>query len=192
MCPPFLTLLESFCKFSLTLCKTTFPWQQIIASDNFCINIVVCCFFFLRTFQSGISNQAQFQSKHLFLYLDVCLKTLPLLQFLQIEFSPWVVKISFFLTCELIEELCFWCINIYDQPLPDPYGVFCFNNYAMNAQKSHLVALSSPPPVAPASSHFLFPVFLAMEELDGDEVRVSSRGRLAERDIVQVLLMILC
>lgn len=26
----------------------------------------------------------------------------------------------------------------------------------------------------------------AMEELDGDEVRVSSRGRFAERDIVQV------
>lgn len=26
----------------------------------------------------------------------------------------------------------------------------------------------------------------AMEELDGDEVRVSSRGRYAERDIVQV------
>lgn len=32
-----------------------------------------------------------------------------------------------------------------------------------------------------------FSHFLAMEELDGDEVRVSSRGRLAERDIVQVL-----
>ena len=28
--------------------------------------------------------------------------------------------------------------------------------------------------------------FVAMEELDGDEVRVSSRGRFAERDIVQV------
>lgn len=28
----------------------------------------------------------------------------------------------------------------------------------------------------------------AMEELDGDEVRVSSRGRYAERDIVQVTL----
>ncbi|XP_009700071.1 PREDICTED: copine-9-like [Cariama cristata] len=27
--------------------------------------------------------------------------------------------------------------------------------------------------------------FEAMEELDGDEVRVSSRGRYAERDIVQ-------
>ncbi|MEQ2281516.1 Copine-9 [Ameca splendens] len=27
--------------------------------------------------------------------------------------------------------------------------------------------------------------FAAMEELDGDEVRVSSRGRFAERDIVQ-------
>lgn len=26
----------------------------------------------------------------------------------------------------------------------------------------------------------------AMEELDGDDVRVSSRGRYAERDIVQV------
>ncbi|KAG7239851.1 hypothetical protein INR49_030564 [Caranx melampygus] len=33
--------------------------------------------------------------------------------------------------------------------------------------------------------------FDAMEELDGDEVRVSSRGRLAERDIVQVLIKIL-
>lgn len=32
-------------------------------------------------------------------------------------------------------------------------------------------------------------VILAMEELDGDEVRVSSRGRLAERDIVQVLII---
>lgn len=31
-------------------------------------------------------------------------------------------------------------------------------------------------------------LLLAMEELDGDEVRVSSRGRLAERDIVQVLI----
>ena len=29
----------------------------------------------------------------------------------------------------------------------------------------------------------------AMEELDGDDVRVSSRGRYAERDIVQVDLM---
>jgi len=28
----------------------------------------------------------------------------------------------------------------------------------------------------------------AMEELDGDDVRVSSRGRYAERDIVQVAL----
>lgn len=27
---------------------------------------------------------------------------------------------------------------------------------------------------------------VAMEELDGDDVRVSSRGRYAERDIVQV------
>lgn len=32
----------------------------------------------------------------------------------------------------------------------------------------------------------LFLLSSAMEELDGDEVRVSSRGRLAERDIVQV------
>lgn len=37
----------------------------------------------------------------------------------------------------------------------------------------------------------LLSVLSAMEELDGDEVRVSSRGRLAERDIVQVLLMII-
>lgn len=36
----------------------------------------------------------------------------------------------------------------------------------------------------------LFPSVLslsAMVELDGDEVRISSRGRYAERDIVQVL-----
>lgn len=32
----------------------------------------------------------------------------------------------------------------------------------------------------------LYLLSAAMEELDGDEVRVSSRGRLAERDIVQV------
>lgn len=32
----------------------------------------------------------------------------------------------------------------------------------------------------------LFLLSSAMEELDGDEVRVSSRGRFAERDIVQV------
>ena len=29
-------------------------------------------------------------------------------------------------------------------------------------------------------------VIVAMEELDGDTVRLSSRGRYAERDIVQV------
>lgn len=29
-----------------------------------------------------------------------------------------------------------------------------------------------------------------MEELDGDDVRVSSRGRYAERDIVQVALRV--
>lgn len=29
-------------------------------------------------------------------------------------------------------------------------------------------------------------LFAAMEELDGDTVRLSSRGRYAERDIVQV------
>lgn len=36
---------------------------------------------------------------------------------------------------------------------------------------------------------FFSPVFFsssAMVELDGDEVRISSRGRYAERDIVQV------
>lgn len=32
----------------------------------------------------------------------------------------------------------------------------------------------------------------AMEELDGDEVRVSSRGRFAERDIVQVISLFYC
>uniref|UniRef100_A0A5S6P178 Copine V n=1 Tax=Xenopus tropicalis TaxID=8364 RepID=A0A5S6P178_XENTR len=35
-------------------------------------------------------------------------------------------------------------------------------------------------------TNFIAPfIFAAMEELDGDEVRVSSRGRFAERDIVQ-------
>lgn len=33
---------------------------------------------------------------------------------------------------------------------------------------------------------YYFPQFLAMEELDGDDVRLSYRGREAERDIVQV------
>ena len=32
----------------------------------------------------------------------------------------------------------------------------------------------------------------AMEELDGDTVRLSSRGRYAERDIVQVNLHVSC
>jgi len=39
------------------------------------------------------------------------------------------------------------------------------------------------------SNQFLFPItfsMTAMEELDGDTVRLSSRGRYAERDIVQV------
>ncbi len=31
-----------------------------------------------------------------------------------------------------------------------------------------------------------------MIELDGDEVRISSRGRFAERDIVQVSFLALC
>lgn len=58
----------------------------------------------------------------------------------------------------------------------------------------HPVLPLSSPSVVPVLSHALSvalsPV-LAMEELDGDEVRVSSRGRLAERDIVQVLPVIL-
>jgi hypothetical protein len=32
----------------------------------------------------------------------------------------------------------------------------------------------------------LYFIFQAMVELDGDDVRVSSRGKYAERDIVQV------
>jgi len=32
----------------------------------------------------------------------------------------------------------------------------------------------------------VFPATVAMETLDGDDVRLSSRGRFAERDIVQV------
>lgn len=31
---------------------------------------------------------------------------------------------------------------------------------------------------------------LAMVELDGDDIRISSRGKLAERDIVQVTLLL--
>lgn len=34
--------------------------------------------------------------------------------------------------------------------------------------------------------YILFIFSLAMVELDGDEIRISSRGRYAERDIVQV------
>lgn len=33
-------------------------------------------------------------------------------------------------------------------------------------------------------------IFSAMVELDGDDIRISSRGKLAERDIVQVALLI--
>lgn len=33
---------------------------------------------------------------------------------------------------------------------------------------------------------------VAMVELDGDDIRISSRGKLAERDIVQVRCFILC
>lgn len=33
-------------------------------------------------------------------------------------------------------------------------------------------------------------IFSAMVELDGDDIRISSRGKLAERDIVQVVLLI--
>lgn len=32
----------------------------------------------------------------------------------------------------------------------------------------------------------MFFVSVAMVELDGDDIRISSRGKLAERDIVQV------
>ena len=32
----------------------------------------------------------------------------------------------------------------------------------------------------------------AMVELDGDDIRISSRGKLAERDIVQVTHIITC
>lgn len=60
--------------------------------------------------------------------------------------------------------------------------------------KEHLAPSLYSPAVVPAPmSHSLVLLSLlsAMEELDGDEVRVSSRGRLAERDIVQVILIIL-
>lgn len=40
--------------------------------------------------------------------------------------------------------------------------------------------------------NFLFLHLVAMEELDGDTVRLSSRGRNAERDIVQVRYCTIC
>ena len=40
--------------------------------------------------------------------------------------------------------------------------------------------------------NFLFFRLIAMEELDGDTVRLSSRGRYAERDIVQVRYFTIC
>ena len=40
--------------------------------------------------------------------------------------------------------------------------------------------------------NFLFLHLIAMEELDGDTVRLSSRGRYAERDIVQVRYFTIC
>lgn len=36
------------------------------------------------------------------------------------------------------------------------------------------------------------PFFIAMVELDGDDIRISSRGKMAERDIVQVRFGSLC
>lgn len=60
--------------------------------------------------------------------------------------------------------------------------------------KEHPVPSLYSPLVVSVLSHtraLSLSVLLAMEELDGDEVRVSSRGRLAERDIVQVLIIIL-
>lgn len=55
-------------------------------------------------------------------------------------------------------------------------------------------SLTPPPPehlICNLRLCLSLPSLSAMEELDGDEVRVSSRGRLAERDIVQVLFNIL-
>ena len=40
--------------------------------------------------------------------------------------------------------------------------------------------------------NFLSLHLIAMEELDGDTVRLSSRGRYAERDIVQVRYFTIC
>lgn len=42
------------------------------------------------------------------------------------------------------------------------------------------------------SSRVIFVHLAEMIELDGDEVRISSRGRFAERDIVQVSFPTLC
>ena len=44
----------------------------------------------------------------------------------------------------------------------------------------------SPPPF----THTCFLFFKAMEELDGDDVRLSFNGKKAERDIVQVRMEI--
>lgn len=69
----------------------------------------------------------------------------------------------------------------------------------MKTQNNVLRLFYIPPPSFSAQPDSLclsvsllpIPVLPAMEELDGDEVRVSSRGRLAERDIVQVFFIIL-
>lgn len=37
---------------------------------------------------------------------------------------------------------------------------------------------------------FIVLFLLAMVELDGDDIRISSRGKLAERDIVQVTTLL--
>ena len=37
-----------------------------------------------------------------------------------------------------------------------------------------------------ASRYFALVVFPAMKVLDGDDIRISSKGRFADRDIVQV------
>lgn len=73
-----------------------------------------------------------------------------------------------------------------------PHAAFHLGNYVMKIQRSTLYLFTLPQRFQHrVTLSLLLSILLAMEELDGDEVRVSSRGRLAERDIVQVIITIL-
>lgn len=71
-----------------------------------------------------------------------------------------------------------------------PLSAQMFLLHIQSQSYASLASLQNPYSVCfPGLYTLLVSPYLAMEELDGDEVRVSSRGRAAERDIVQVLYM---